>query len=122
MKLPQCSALMLMLGSVLSSLRADNEIMQNSFSEQPMNPCSGITAMEQQFAAKLSPANRSLFCSRFSEGQRASAMQMASMPTEAGLSLSPDDAVQKVQAASGSTPSSTMNPTPGKVPTGCPVQ
>jgi hypothetical protein len=56
-----------------------------------------------------------MFCGKFTEGQRASAMQMASTQDESGMTMSPDDAVRKVSGASGSNPQ-------GKTPAGCPVK
>ena len=80
----------------------------------PMD-CSNMSSAMQQFAGQLTAANRTMFCSKFSDAQRASAMQMASNPDASGKAVSPDDAVQNVSSANGSNPQ-------GKTPVGCPVK
>jgi hypothetical protein len=77
--------------------------------------CSSMSTEMQQFASSLTPANQAMFCGEFTDGQRASAMQMASTQDATGAAMSPDEAVQKVAGANGSNPQ-------GKVPTGCPVK
>jgi hypothetical protein len=77
--------------------------------------CSSMSQEAQEFAGQLTPLNMTIFCGQFTDGQRASAMQMASTPDATGMSLSPDMAVQKVAGASGSSPKQ-------KTPTGCPVK
>lgn len=86
--------------------------------EDKMKPkdCSSMSQEVQQFAGQLTPLNRAMFCGQFTEGQRASAMQLASKPDATGMTMSPDMAVQKVARASGSSPSQQ------KTPTGCPVK
>ena len=59
--------------------------------------------------------NKMMFCGQFTDGQRASAMQMASTQDATGMTMSPDEAVQKVSGASGANPQM-------KTPTGCPVK
>jgi hypothetical protein len=80
----------------------------------PMD-CSNMSSAVQQFAGQLTAANRTMFCSKFSDAQRASAMQMASNPDASGNVVSPDDAVKSVSGANGSNPQS-------KTPVGCPVK
>ena len=82
---------------------------------QQMNDCSTMSMDMQQFAQQLTPANKAMFCGQFTDGQRASAMQMASTQAPGGVAVMPDDAVQKVAGASGTNPQ-------GKTPTGCPVK
>ena len=77
--------------------------------------CSTMAPEMQQFASQLTPANKTIFCGQFTDGQRASAMQMASTQDATGMTMSPDESVQKVSGASGSNPQ-------GKTPTGCPVK
>lgn len=77
--------------------------------------CSGMSADVQQFALQLTPENQMMFCGQFTDGQRASAMQMISTPDATGAMMTPDAAVQKVAGANGATPKD-------KVPTGCPVK
>jgi hypothetical protein len=77
--------------------------------------CSTMSDDVQQFADQLTTENKRMFCGKFTEGQRASAMQMASTQDESGMTMSPDDAVRKVSGASGSNPQ-------GKTPAGCPVK
>ena len=77
--------------------------------------CSTMPQQMQEFAAQMTAANKAIFCGQFTDGQRASAMQMAAAPDATGAVMSPDEAVQKVSGASGATPR-------GKVPTGCPVK
>jgi glucan phosphoethanolaminetransferase (alkaline phosphatase superfamily) len=72
--------------------------------------CSTMPQQMQEFAAQMTPANKAIFCGKFTDSQRASAMQMAATPDAAGAVMSPDEAVQKVSGAKG------------KVPTGCPVK
>ncbi len=78
---------------------------------QQMMDCSTMSQEMQQFASQLSPMNKALFCGKFTDVQRASAMQMASTPDASGMTMSPDMAVQKVGS-----------PSPQKTPTGCPVK
>jgi rRNA maturation endonuclease Nob1 len=56
-----------------------------------------------------------MFCSKFTDGQRASAMQMVSKPDEEGVVMTPDLAVQNVAKANGVTPQQ-------KSPRGCPMK
>ncbi len=77
--------------------------------------CSSLVPEMQQFAQQLTPANQAIFCTQFSDAQRASAMQMSTSPDSTGAMTSPNEAVQKVVGASGSNPQ-------GQVPTGCPVK
>jgi hypothetical protein len=84
------------------------------FGDMPMSKdCSTMAPNVEQFAMKMTPQNRAMFCSQFTDGQRASAMQLAQTPDENGNTMSPDDAVQKVAGKKA---------TQGKTPTGCPVQ
>lgn len=77
--------------------------------------CSTMSTDIQQFASQMTAANKAIFCGKFTDSQRASAMQMASTQIETGMMMTPDEAVQKVSEASGSKPQ-------GKSPTGCPVK
>lgn len=77
--------------------------------------CNSLVPEMQQFAHQLTPANQEIFCTQFSDAQRASAMQMSTSPDSTGAMTSPDAAVQKVIGASGSNPQV-------QVPTGCPVK
>ena len=77
--------------------------------------CSTMAPEMQQFASQLTPDNKAMFCGKFTDGQRASAMQMSTTPDAAGMMMSPDESVQRVSGASGSSPQ-------GKTPTGCPVK
>ena len=81
---------------------------------QPMD-CSNMSQEMQQFASQLNTTNKKMFCGQFTDGQRASAMQMSSVPDTSGMTMSPDMAVQKVAGASGASPQQ-------KNPTGCPVK
>lgn len=89
--------------------------------DPPANPpalavdCSSLTADEQQFAYGLTPDNRAIFCGKFTDVQRAAAMQLTSQPDPTGALLSPDQAVAKVAAANNLTP-------PKKSASGCPVK
>ena len=58
--------------------------------------CTSFSSEEQQFASELSMSNRSLFCERFNQDQRESAMQMAGQLDENGNVLTEDQAVSKV--------------------------
>ncbi len=80
---------------------------------QMSKDCSTMAPNVEQFAMKMTPQNRATFCSQFTDGQRASAMQLAGTPDENGNTMSPDDAVQKIAG---------KKTTQGKTPTGCPVQ
>ena len=77
--------------------------------------CSMMSPDMQEFAAQLTQDNKALFCGKFTDGQRASAMQMTSTEVSPGMTMSPDEAVQKISGASGSNPQ-------GKSPKGCPVK
>lgn len=77
--------------------------------------CSMMSPEVQQFASQMTPENKTMFCGQFTDGQRASAMQMASTQDATGMTMSPDEAVQKVSGASGANPQT-------KTPTGCPVK
>ncbi len=83
--------------------------------QQPMVDCSQLTADQQQFAYGLIPENRALFCGKFSDVQRAAAMQLTSQPDPTGALLSPDQAVARVAAANNMTPAK-------KSSGGCPVK
>ena len=82
---------------------------------QKVMDCSTMSPEMQQFASQMTSANKAVFCGQFTDGQRASAMQMVSAQDATGMTMSPDEAVQKVSGASGSNPQ-------GKTPTGCPVK
>ncbi len=82
---------------------------------QKMMDCSMMSSEMQEFASQLTSGNKAMFCGQFTDGQRASAMEMASKEGAAGMTMSPDEAVQKVSGANGSNPQ-------GKTPRGCPVK
>lgn len=77
--------------------------------------CSTLTPDEQQFAYGLIQDNRSMFCGKFTDVQRAAAMQLTSQPDPTGVLLSPDQAVMRVAAANNLTPQK-------KSGGGCPVK
>jgi len=76
--------------------------------------CSSLTADEQQFAYGLLPENRAMFCGKFTDVQRAAAMQLTSQPDPTGAVVTPDQAVTKVAMAN--------NLMPMKKSGGCPVK
>jgi hypothetical protein len=78
-----------------SLVHAQNTQSQNMQS-MGMGDCSSYSMMEQDFAAELSDANREMFCTRFNQSQRNSAMQMTRQPDMQGNLLTPDQAVEKV--------------------------
>lgn len=82
---------------------------------QQSTNCSTLVPEMQQFAQQLTPANQAIFCTQFSDAQRASAMQLSTTPDSTGAMTPPNEAVQKVVGASGANPQ-------GQVPTGCPVK
>lgn len=63
--------------------------------------CSAMSPEMQQFAGQLTPLNRQIFCGKFTDGQRASAMQMAKQSDEKGMMMTPDMAVSKVAESNG---------------------
>jgi len=97
-----------MLGCLLgvAGLQAD--------SMQPAQGCSAMSPEIQRFAGELTPLNRKMFCGQFTDGQRASAMQMVAKPAEEGVVMTPDMAVSKVAEANGITPQKSMR--------GCPMK
>jgi hypothetical protein len=62
----------------------------------PMGTCGNLSAMEQTFVSGMSAANQEMFCSRFTQSMRDSAMKMSGMPDSQGNMMSPDQAVEKV--------------------------
>ena len=76
--------------------------------------CSSLAADEQQFAYGLMPENRAMFCGKFTDIQRAAAMQLTSQPDPTGAVITPDQAVSKVAMAN--------NLMPMKKSGGCPVK
>ena len=108
MIIPKLKAVLLASVLGLSSLTLYGDAMQ------PQD-CSAMSQEMQQFAGQLTPINREMFGGKVTDGQRASAMQMASKPDATGMTMTPDMAVQKVAGASGATPQQ-------KTPTGCPVK
>ncbi|MBS0615610.1 MAG: hypothetical protein JSR58_03540 [Verrucomicrobia bacterium] len=82
----------------------------------PTGDCSSMSGDIQAFAAKLSPSNKMMFCGKFNDAQRGSAMQMTGQMDSSGMvMMSPDQAVDKVAKDNNLT-------TPGKAPAGCPVK
>lgn len=75
-----------------------------------MSGCSKMTPEMQLFASEMAPNNQKMFCEQFTEGQRASAMEMAS-----AQNMTPDAAVEKVASAGGLSSQK-------KTPVGCPVK
>lgn len=74
--------------------------------------CSKLPPEVQQFAGELTPLNRETFCDTFTDGQRASAMQMATAEGEEGIVTTPDMAVQKVAESNGTQPKTTSKNCP----------
>lgn len=77
--------------------------------------CVNMGPEAEHFASQLSAENKVMFCSQFTESQRAAAMQMVGQPDEAGNRMTADQAVQKVVLT-------TTTPSQEKTPTGCPVK
>jgi hypothetical protein len=87
--------------------------------QTPMPPkgadCSTLSPAMQQFAQQLTPGNQAVFCGKFTDAQRAQAMQVANQVDPSGKPLmSADQAVQKVAFDTGVAPL--------KTPGGCPVK
>ena len=85
-----------------------------AYTMQPTE-CSAMSPEIQRFAGELTPLNRKMFCENFTDGQRASAMQMVSEPDESGVVMTPDLAVQKVAKANRVDPQQ-------KSSRGCPMK
>ena len=78
--------------------------------------CKELSIETKQFAAKLTPDNQSLFCTRFNDLQRSMAMELADTTRMTGkAALTPDAAVQKIAADNN------IKPAPKNPPIGCPV-
>jgi hypothetical protein len=77
--------------------------------------CSSFSVMEQDFASGLSTDNKDMFCTRFNQSQRNSAMRMTQQPDMNGNLLSPDEAVEKVAKDNRIMPMR-------KKSRGCPIQ
>jgi hypothetical protein len=77
--------------------------------------CGSFSFMEQDFSEELSDANKEMFCGRFNQDQRNSAMQMTRQPDNNGNLMSPDQAVEKVAKDNRMMPMQ-------KKSKGCPVQ
>jgi len=76
--------------------------------------CSTLPPEAQRFAGELTPINRETFCNKFTDGQRASAMQLATPGSNEGVVTTPDMAVQKVAESNGSQPKT--------MPKNCPMR
>jgi len=57
--------------------------------------CSSLPAQQKDFAMKLSPLHKSLFCGQFTPQQRVQAMGMTKAP-QGKTAMSPDEAVEEV--------------------------
>ena len=100
--------------SLFATLSAGPNDDQN-MTPQPKMDCSSMAPDMQQFAGKLSVSNKAMFCGKFSDAQRAQAMQMASQMDPSGKPMmTGDQSVQKIAADSGMAPM--------KTPSGCPVK
>lgn len=64
------------------------------------DPCASLSPTEAHFARQLNQQNRALFCSQFTQDQRATAMLKAAEPDATGNLISADQAVEAVAAAS----------------------
>jgi len=60
--------------------------------------CNSLPAREKQFAMKLSPMHRSMFCNQFTAEERAEAMALVSIHKghKGGKAMTPDEAVEEV--------------------------
>lgn len=85
---------------------------------QPKMDCSQLTADQQDFANQLSPTNKMIFCSKFNDSQRASAMSTAGQMGASGTLVTNDQAVEKV-AKDNNIPVPTTTP---RQSTGCPAK
>lgn len=90
----------------------------NSKTTQTQADCSAMSADEQQFATKLTDANRSLFCGAFNEMQRLTVMEIAGQTDTTGNMMTEDQAVVKVATDDNMLPAQTMQ----KNASGCPVK
>lgn len=88
--------------------------------EMPMvtADCSSFTPGEQQFSSQLTPDSKDLFCGKFSEENRATAMEMAGQPDANGNVMTADQAVQKVASDNNMLPPAQ----PRRHSGGCPVK
>jgi len=101
--------------SFVSILSADNPQGGSNQTMQMSVECSNLPLEMQEFANKLSPSNKIMFCKRMSDGQRAMSMQMALQADSSGKPvMTPDQAVEKV--------GQNINTGATKSPSGCPVK
>ena len=68
--------------------------------------CSDLAPEMQQFAGQLNLVHQRLFCAKFNDAQRKTAMQMVARPNPPGEAPTPDQAVQKVAQANHLLPRS----------------
>lgn len=89
----------------LSTVAAqENDPMDNTNGMQQNDPCSNLSQDAQDFAAQLTPVNRTIFCQQFTLDQQSQAMMDASSGVSDNQgnvlpgqrTLGPDAAVQKV--------------------------
>lgn len=78
--------------------------------------CSNLSVEAKAFSDKLSPTYKTMFCGKFDDTQRNTAMQLTGQMDSSGMvTMSPDQAVDKVARDNNLM-------TPGKAPAGCPVK
>ncbi len=78
--------------------------------------CSNLSVEAKTFSNKLNPTNKMMFCGKFDDVQRNTAMQLTGQMDSSGMvTMSPDQAVEKVAKDNNLM-------APGKAPAGCPVK
>jgi|GEM_PF-4744040 len=78
--------------------------------------CGNLSTVEQSFASGMSSMNREMFCNRFTQSMRDSAMGMVGMPDASGNVMTPDQAVEKTARDNN------MMPMQSGGTNGCPVK
>lgn len=74
------------------------------------DPCAGLSVIEQTFAQGMTASNRQMFCMRFSQSMRDTAVNQAAKPGANGRMLTPDQVVEKVAKDNNITPMSSTTP------------
>lgn len=90
------AAAALLTAGLFADQEADATIAATTDSTMRAGACDTLPQDQQAFAAQLSAANKTMFCSQFSPAQRSSAMQMAGTPNASGMKMTPDQAVEQV--------------------------